>query len=109
MLVSVLKPRKFGIKLSKFPFVSRDLTFRVPETASYADFETKINTILSKISGIIYKLEVVSIYHKENESTKNLSFHLDVASEEKTLESSEVSDIIETIVKELKTLGAEVV
>ena len=101
--------KKFGIKLSKFPFVSRDLTFRVPETANYADFETKINAILSKISGIIYKLEVVSIYHKENESTKNLSFHLDVASEEKTLESSEVSEIIDTIVKELKTLGAEVV
>ena len=101
--------KKFGIKLSKFPFVSRDLTFRVPREVNYADVEAKITQVLNQISGIIYKLEPVSIYQKETADTKNLSFHLEIASREKTLASSEVSDIIETIVKESKTLGAEVV
>lgn len=101
--------RKFGIKLSKFPFVSRDLTFRVPKTVAFAEVEAKIKTILSRIPAIIYKLEPVSIYRKPIEPTKNLSFHLEIAHTEKTLASSEVSDIIETIVKELQTLGAEVV
>ena len=101
--------KKFGIKLSRFPFVSRDLTVRVPVATNYADVEAKITDVLSKISGIIYKLEPVSIYKKGISSTKNLSFHLEIASGEKTLASSEVSDIIETIVKELQTLGAEVV
>ncbi len=107
--LGVEQTKKFGIKLSKFPFVSRDLTFRVPCEVNYADVEAQITQVLNKISGIIYKLEPVSIYKKGTASTKNLSFHLEIASEEKTLASSEVSDIIETIVKESKTLGAEVV
>ena len=101
--------KKFGIKLSKFPSVSRDLTVRVPINTNYADVETKIIQVLSNISATTYKLEPVSIYKKGITRTKNLSFHLEITNDEKTLESSEVSDIIETIVKELQTLGAEVV
>lgn len=101
--------KKFGIKLSKFPFVSRDLTFRVPQSTTVASVEVSINSVLSQISDIIYKLDLVSIYHKADEPTKNLSFHLEIANTEKTLASSDVSDIIEAIVKETQTLGAEVV
>ncbi|MBQ1528330.1 hypothetical protein IIZ77_01620, partial [Candidatus Saccharibacteria bacterium] len=101
--------KKFGIKLSKFPSVSRDLTVSVPINTNYADVEAKIIQVLSNISATTYKLEPVSIYKKGITNTKNLSFHLEITNDEKTLASSEVSDIIETIVKELQTLGAEVV
>jgi len=101
--------KKAGIKLSKFPFVSRDITFRVDEKTRVETIERKLNEVLSNISGISYKLELVSIFRKEQEPTKNLSFHLEIANLYKTLESSEISDIIEKITKDLQALGAEVV
>ena len=108
-LAGVKPDRKFGIKLSKFPFVSRDLTFRVKTETSFAEVKSAIEEILSGISDTIYKIEPVSIYRKKSGPTKNLSFHLEVANHEKTLDSSSISDIIEKITKKLETLGAEVV
>ena len=108
-LLSAEKQQKTSIKLSKFPFVSRDLTFQVSQATNYRDVESAIKAVLSQISGIIYILKPVSIFRKPNGDQKNLSFHLEVASETKTLESGEISGIIEQITNSLKTLGAEVV
>ncbi|MBR5389538.1 phenylalanine--tRNA ligase subunit beta [Candidatus Saccharibacteria bacterium] len=107
--LSAEKQHKTSIKLSKFPFVSRDLTFSVKKDTEFISIETGIKTVLSQISDIIYILEPVSIFRKPNGDQKNLSFHLEIASKTKTLESKEISDIIETIISSLKTLGAEVV
>ena len=100
---------KFGIKLSRFPSVSRDLTFRVPATTSYAAVEAGIKDALSQIKDILYILKPVSIFRKKGSETKNLSFHLEIANTEKTLDGGEISDIIDLIVKHLSALGAEVV
>ncbi|MBR2587054.1 phenylalanine--tRNA ligase subunit beta [Candidatus Saccharibacteria bacterium] len=105
-----IKPAKSAsIKLSKFPFVSRDLTFRVPKDTAFEKIEEGIKTILSQNKALTYKLELVSIFRKANDDKKNLSFHLEVANLEKTLDSKAISDIIEAIVNHQKTLGAEVV
>ena len=101
--------KKFGIKLSRFPFVSRDLTFRVDKAESYARIESEIKSVLSSISGLIYILEPASIFRKENDTKKNLSFHLKLANENKTFESAEISAIIEKVTKAVSALGAEVV
>ena len=107
--LSAPKAQKSNIKLSKFPSVSRDLTFRVPATASYAHIEAGIKGVLSQISGITYTLKPVSVFRKNHDATKNLSFHLELANLEKTLDGKEISVIIESIVKHLSALGAEVV
>ena len=107
--LSTKKQQKESIKLSKFPFVSRDLTFRVKTEAKYADIEFGIKNVLSQIQDIIYILKPVSIFRKPNGDKKNISFHLEIANETKTLDSQEISDIIEKITNSLKTLGAEVV
>ena len=101
--------KKSSVKLSKFPSVSRDLTLRVSETTKYADVESGIDQILSQIQGLSYTINPVSIFRKGKNDTKNLSFHLEIASLEKTLDATEISDIIEKIANSLKTLGAEVV
>lgn len=107
--ISAKTSSKTSIKLSRFPSVSRDLTFRVPETTHYADIKSAIESILSQNQALRYKLEPVSIFRKNQEPTKNLSFHLEITNENKTLASSEISDIIDSIVKHLSALGAEVV
>ncbi len=107
--LSADKKQKTSIKLSKFPSVSRDLTLRVANEAKYIDIESGIKEVLSKISDIIYIIKPVSIFRKPKENHKNLSFHLEIASKTKTLDSKEISDIIEQVTNSLKTLGAEVV
>ncbi len=107
--LSAKKTCKTSIKLSKFPFVSRDLTFRVANERKFIDIESSIEEVLSKISDIIYTIKPVSIFRKSKDNQKNLSFHLEIASKSKTLASKEISDIIEQITNSLKTLGAEVV
>ncbi len=106
---NVATHKKTSIKLSKFPYVSRDITFRVEKNTNVETIENQIKTVLSQISDINYKIELVSIFRKDKEPTKNLSFHLEIANQFKTLESSEISDIIEKITKNLQALGAEVV
>ena len=103
------KAQKPAIKLSKFPSVSRDLTFRVKHDANYADIEAAIKSTLSQIKDILYILKPVSIFRKKGSETKNLSFHLELTNTEKTLDGGEISDIIDLIVKHLSALGAEVV
>ena len=104
------KPRdKFGIKLSRFPFVSRDLTFRVPAEASYKTVEQGIIAALAAEPELVYTLKPVSIYQPPRAALKNLSFHLEIAHAEKTLAAPEISAIIEEITNHLSKLGAEVV
>lgn len=114
--LSALAPRTQNTKagtaprlaLSRFPFVSRDLTVRVPLNAEFEIFARAIRSALEGES-LIYKFEPVSIFAKENDDKKNLSFHLEIAHAKKTLESAEISDIIEKITKQLSALGGEVV
>lgn len=100
---------KSSVKLSKFPSVSRDLTFRVATDTKYSSIEAAIISVLGQLSGIAYTLEPVSIFRKHGEATKNLSFHLQLTNTEKTLDGAEISAIIDSIVKHLSALGAEVV
>ncbi len=106
---SINRDKRSGIKLSKFPSVSRDITLRVNETVPYVDVETRIQGTFKEIKNTICVLKPTSIYQKPMSKTKNLSFHLDITNEEKTLTSEEISGIIEKITNNLKTLGAEVV
>ena len=65
--------------------------------------------MLKKVPNLIYDLKPVSIYQAEGEETRNLSFHIVFASTEKTLETPEISAIMENIEKSVKELGAVVV
>ena len=96
------------VTLSKFPSVSRDLTFKISSKTPYASVEETLKKSL-KSHNLLFTLAPASIY-KNSEDTKNLSFHLTFSSPEKTLESAEISAIIDSIVKEvIDAFGAELV
>ena len=99
------------LRFSRFPSVSRDLTIKLLEDTPYQNVYNAINGAL-EATGLIYKIEPVSIYEpKENlEKTKNLSFHLQMTSTEKTLSGEEISAIMDEVEsKTTKAVGGVII
>lgn len=99
-----------SLKLSKFPSVSRDLTLKVEKNLEFSKVKKEIISVL-EAENLIFSVSPVSIYRPENEEkTKNLSFHLSFSNPKKTLDSAEISAIMEKITKVLSDdFGAEIV
>ncbi len=81
-------------RISDYPSVSRDLTLTVSADAEYAKIESAIREILGDF---IYSLRPTSIYQAEGSETKNLSFHLEFASPDKTLTKEEIQGIMKKL------------
>ncbi len=108
-IVDVPRTLKIESKLSKFPFVERDLTLKVSADAQFGRFDTLLRSLLDG-EGLIFTVTPVSIYQASpDQPTKNLSFHLRFSSPEKTLDSGSISDIMNKITIETAKLGAEIV
>lgn len=96
-------------KLSKFPFVGRDITLKVSSDAPFGRFYHHLDELLQN-QGLIYEVTPISLYQAtENSATKNLSFHLKFSNPEKTLNSDEISAIMKKVTIALSELGAEIV
>ena len=108
-ILSARPKRQVSIKLPKFPYVNRDLTTKVPITTSYKSIESILSSTISNLPNLIFNLQPTSIFSRPNDSTKNLSFHLSFTNSEKTLTSSEISDIMNHITKALQATGATIV
>ena len=99
------------LRFSRFPATSRDLTIKISQDTPYQNVYNAINGAL-EATGLIYKIEPVSIYEpKENlEKTKNLSFHLQMTSTEKTLSGEEISAIMDEVEsKTTKAVGGVII
>lgn len=81
-------------RTSDYPAVLRDITLTVDDKVKYSDVESKLRSILSSF---IYKLVPTSIYQAEGSKTKNLSFHIEFASPDKTLTKDEISAIMKKL------------
>ena len=96
-------------EFSRFPAVNRDLTVKISEDKTFASVENAILEVLKHQSSLIFHLTATSIYQAEGADTKNLSFHLNFASTEKTLLSEEISAIMNSISKSLEKIGGEII
>lgn len=95
------------LKISKFPFVERDLTLKVSATAEFSRFDQAILSTLTA-AGLINEVTPVSIYQADP-ATKNISFHLRFSSPEQTLDQDQISAIMEKVTVAVTQLGAEIV
>ena len=94
---------------SKFPAVGRDITFKASEHTTFASILSSITDVLKK-QDLVFSVEPTFIYQPKLARTKNYSFHLKFASQNHTLQSDEISAIIDEVIKITKqTLGVEVV
>lgn len=108
-IVAVQRQLKVNLQLSKFPAVERDLTLKVAADIVFGRVRNALDDCLDRAE-LYYQVTPVSIYQAETDvRTKNLSFHLKFSDPTKTLNSTEISDIMERIKVELAQLGAEVV
>lgn len=107
-IVAAPREIKTDIRLSKFPSVERDLTLKVANDAPFGRALNTIDACLAK-SDIYYTVTPVSIYQPDGADTKNLSFHLKFSNPTHTLNSTEISDIMNHIAVEMAGIGAEIV
>ena len=96
-------------EFSRFPAVNRDLTVKISEEKPFALVENAIFEVLKSQPSLVFHLTATSIYQAEGADTKNLSFHLNFASTEKTLLSEEISAIMNSINQSLEKIGGEII
>ena len=108
-IVKAPRDIKANLKLSKFPFVERDLTLKVASGDEYGELEEAIRSVFEAEENVVYKVTPVSIYQGNDKATKNISFHISFSNTEKTLEAEEISGIMKKVEKKTSELGAETV
>lgn len=95
--------------LSRFPYVERDLTFRITSSLNFEALESAVKTAFSD-PDLIFDLTPTSIYQAKNHrTTKNITFHLKCASLSHTLQPKHISAIIDNIKKSVEVVGAELI
>lgn len=101
------RDRATDFKISRFPFVERDLTLKVSTVAQFGRFDQAILAMLSA-ENLIAEVAPVSVYQADP-ATKNISFHLRFSSPERTLDQDQISAIMEKVTVAVTQLGAEIV
>lgn len=84
--------------VSRYPSSDQDVTLKVEENVSFASVKQCLEAALVQ-SEYQYELDVVSIFQKEGENTKNITFHLTLSHYERTLTTEEVSQLVAKLVK----------
>ncbi|MCL1840102.1 phenylalanine--tRNA ligase subunit beta [Candidatus Saccharibacteria bacterium] len=96
LLLPLLGNTKTSFQASDFPFVKRDLTLTVPESTPYQTVVVAIQKVLTS-QGLIFTIAPLAIYQPKGKTTKNLSFHLEFAHPDKTLDSKQINAIIKQL------------
>ncbi|NTU66773.1 MAG: phenylalanine--tRNA ligase subunit beta [Candidatus Moranbacteria bacterium] len=103
-LLKVSRKEKTYSAISRFPIVTRDISMLVDKGISVA----KITEIIKKAGGeLVISSELFDIFAKDG--SNSFAFHIDLGSNERTLESKDVDRVMEKITTSLeKEIGAEV-
>ncbi|MBQ3310137.1 phenylalanine--tRNA ligase subunit beta [Candidatus Saccharibacteria bacterium] len=107
-LLSVPAQPPRPLTLSKFPSVERDLTVRVKAEQTFGAVSTAISTALARHERLLFTISPASLY-QDDQSHKNLSFHLNFVHLDKTLSGDEISAIMKDITNNLQKMGAAVI
>lgn len=100
-----LKPSiEVDVRLSKFPSVERDITFKVAPDTPFGRVSNAVYAALST-QDLIFQVKPASIYQPNPES-KSFSFSLKFSSPDHTLDSTEINAIMEKITIEATKIGA---
>ena len=94
---------------SKFPSVERDLTLKLPATTTFSEVQHCLDQALAS-QDLLYRLTPTSIYQPARGAEQNFSFHITLTSQAKTLQTAEISAIMESVTNQaVQALGAQVV
>ena len=99
-----------AVNLSKFPSVERDVTIKIAADVPFSSAEKAIEAVFEEVD-LDVTVTPVSLYQAEGDTkSRNLSFHLEFKSAKKTLESAEISAIMDKVSENVKkAVGAEII
>ncbi len=80
--------------LSKYPSTEQDLTLRVRGDVSFAQLEAVMKEVLQSVD-FQWQMRPLSIFQKDGEESKNVSFRFTFTHHERTLTTDEISKLIE--------------
>lgn len=95
------------VKMSKFPSVERDVTFKVATDLPFGRVSDEIYKALKR-QHLIYSVQPLSIYQADTEH-KNYSFRLKFSSPEHTLDATEITTIMTAVIEAAAKIGAMVI
>lgn len=102
-----IPPRRITYKpLPKFPAVNRDIAVVCSEDVTAAALE---ECIAGGAGKLLEKAELFDVYRSESlgESKKSVAFSLTLRADDRTLNESETSEIMDRVLKKLSAIGAE--
>ena len=100
-IASLLKHNR-GISykpLPRFPKVSQDISLKVPRATNFSDlFKLVDDTVrAADVSSGYALVEPQAIYQPEDDDTKTITFHIEVASETGTLTDKQVGSVLDAV------------
>ncbi len=102
VMFSIAKKEYLYIAPPKFPSVYFELSLVVPKNILFKELRDKIFSV----SDLVSRVEYLDVYHAEElGKNKSISISIEFRSSEKTLESVEVKDLQDSVVKELASHG----
>ena len=104
----ICKKANFTVKyegIAKFPSVVRDISLVMDKSLTAGEIE---KIIRSESGAILESLELFDIYEEERigADKKSMAYSITFRNKEKTLEESEISAVMDKILKGLQTIGA---
>lgn len=104
----ICKKANFAVKyegIAKFPSVVRDISLVMDKSLTAGEIE---KIIRSESGAILESLELFDIYEGERigADKKSIAYSITFRNKEKTLEESEISAVMDKILKGLQTIGA---
>ena len=104
----ICKKANFTVKyegIAKFPSVVRDISLVMDKSLTAGEIE---KIIRSESGAILESLELFDIYEGERigADKKSMAYSITFRNKEKTLEESEISTVMDKILKGLQTIGA---
>ena len=95
------KQAKFH-QFSQYPFIVRDISLWAPDNFTQVDFEKQ----LSSLSVPVERVDLVDRFEKDGR--QSLSFRIIFQSDDRTLENTEVNDVMSELEKTLSDAGCEI-
>lgn len=91
------------LKESKYPYITQDICFVVPDMVTYQELYEKVKKSVEN-NDLISEIECIDIYKKENSDNRNITLRISLSNTEKTLTDKDFSKIREKIQKNIKKL-----
>jgi phenylalanyl-tRNA synthetase beta subunit len=92
---------------SRFPYITQDICFIVPQKVTYIELYEKVNNLFSQ-EDLRANIECLDIYSKKNETNRNITLRISVSNTEKTLTAEDFQKIKEDIKEGVKKLNISI-